>query len=191
MHRHLPPLLRRGIAGGAPACSGVASGGAAIAFAQGAPAVLGLRRVGEPALATAGLVALVVIVPVVAAIVLVALAAFARGMLRRRRRSSAELRASSRLEERARAMMSELCPSGWRASITLCGDGAAAPDDAPAGERSRVCLDWSEMRDEQTPAVTRRVWAPTLAEALEAMVMDRRTDETLEAIERTVSTWPE
>jgi hypothetical protein len=35
------------------------------------------------------------------------------------------------------------------------------------------------------------VWAPTVAEALDAMVADRLTDETLERIERSVSAWPE
>jgi hypothetical protein len=32
--------------------------------------------------------------------------------------------------------------------------------------------------------VIRRVWAPTIGEALDAMVADRRTDETLEQIEQ-------
>ena len=45
------------------------------------------------------------------------------------------------------------------------------------------------------PAVMRRVWAGSVSEALEAMVADRRTDETLEQIERGAVAdgvlWPE
>jgi hypothetical protein len=33
-------------------------------------------------------------------------------------------------------------------------------------------------------AAVRRVWAPTISEALDAMVADRRTDETLQNIEQ-------
>ncbi len=52
-------------------------------------------------------------------------------------------------------------------------------------EGSRVALDWAELEDESgEPAVLRRVWAPTIVEALEAMVADRQTDETLEQIEQ-------
>jgi hypothetical protein len=80
--------------------------------------------------------------------------------------------------------MSELCPHGWRAQLTLFGAGDAMPPDAPEGERARVALDWAEFKDESGRiAVVRRVWAPTIAEALESMVADRRTDETLEQIE--------
>ena len=88
--------------------------------------------------------------------------------------------ASVGAELHARAMMSELCPHGWRAQITISsGEGQA--DDRP-GE---VALDWTELRDASgRPAVMRRVWAPTIGEALDAMVVDRRTDETLEQIER-------
>jgi hypothetical protein len=100
-----------------------------------------------------------------------------RGWRARRRR----LAAAAGAEVRARAMMSELCPHGWRAQITIL-----AGDEEHAGEgRSGVALDWTELEDERgTPAVMRRVWAPTIGEALEAMVADRRTDETLEQIER-------
>jgi hypothetical protein len=95
----------------------------------------------------------------------------------RRRR----LQAAAGAEMRARTMMSELCPHGWRAQITILAG------DEEHGRRGRggVALDWTELQDESgTPAVMRRVWAPTIGEALEAMVADRRTDETLEQIEQ-------
>jgi hypothetical protein len=81
------------------------------------------------------------------------------------------LRAVASAELRARTLMSELCPHGWRAQITM-------------SEGSRVALDWAELEDESgQPSVLRRVLAPTIVEALEAMVADRQTDETLEQIE--------
>ena len=80
--------------------------------------------------------------------------------------------------------MSELCPHGWQAQITVFGSDEDQPR-TPNGERARVALDWTELQAPgAAPAVMRRVWAPTIAEALEAMVADRRTDETLEQIER-------
>lgn len=87
--------------------------------------------------------------------------------------------------------MSELCPYGWRAQITLFGPGERLPAEAPAG--SQVALDWAELESERRDvAVVRRVWARSIAEALEAMVADRRTDETLEEIERSaVTLWPD
>jgi hypothetical protein len=98
---------------------------------------------------------------------------------RRRRRHRAALSA----EARARALMSELCPAGWRAQITLLHPGEELPPDAPEG--AQVALDWAELEDEHGRiAVARRVWAPSVAEALDAMVADRQTDETLEQIER-------
>ncbi len=94
--------------------------------------------------------------------------------------------AAAHAETRARAMMSELCPHGWRAQITLFAD--AEPDDhrplTPGGRRAQVALDWTELGDGSRAAVMRRVWAGSVTEALEAMVADRRTDETLEQIER-------
>lgn len=78
-------------------------------------------------------------------------------------------------ESRAQAMMSELCPHGWRAQVTVQGD----PD------RRRVAIDWAELSaDGGEPVVSRRVWGSTLSEALDAMVSDRRMDETLERIEQ-------
>jgi hypothetical protein len=87
--------------------------------------------------------------------------------------------------------MSELCPHGWRAQVILFGPEDEPPPDAPPGRRSRVALDWAELEsDGGDPVVVRRVWAPTVAEAMEAMIADRRTDETLEQIERAVM-WPD
>lgn len=116
-----------------------------------------------------------------------------RGWRGRRRR----LRDAANAERRARAMMGELCPYGWRAQITLFAD--ADSDDhrplTPGGARACVALDWTELRDGRRPAVMRRVWAGSVSEALEAMVADRRTDETLEQIERGAVAdgvlWPE
>ncbi|HEX3979016.1 MAG TPA: hypothetical protein VHW96_22290 [Solirubrobacteraceae bacterium] len=108
------------------------------------------------------------------------------GWLRSWRGRRRRLGAAAHAEGRARAMMSELCPHGWRAQITLFAD--ADPDDhrplTPHGRRAQVALDWTELHDGSRPAVMRRVWAGSVAEALEAMVADRRTDETLEQIER-------
>jgi hypothetical protein len=93
------------------------------------------------------------------------------------------VRAAAGAELRARTLMSELCPHGWRAQINLA-------------EGSGVALDWAELEDESgQPAVLRRVWAPTIVEALDAMVADRRTDETLEQIEQGATAegtlWPD
>jgi len=101
-------------------------------------------------------------------------------VLRRRRRT---LQAAASAELRSRAMMSELCPHGWRAQITLFEhpDADGAQDEA---RPDRVRLQWTELRDQGgAPAVMRELWAPTVGSALEAMVSDRQTDETLEQIE--------
>jgi hypothetical protein len=96
----------------------------------------------------------------------------ARRMWRAWRGERRRLRTVANAELRARTLMSELCPHGWRAQITM-------------SEGSRVALDWAELEDESgQPAVLRRVWAPTIVDALEAMVADRQTDETLEQIEQ-------
>jgi len=105
--------------------------------------------------------------------------------LRARRHRRRRARATANAERRARALMGELCPQGWRAQITLFEGSEAMPPDAPEDDRARVALDWAEFEDETgRAAVVRRVWAPTIADALEAMVADRRTDETLEQIEQ-------
>lgn len=112
------------------------------------------------------------------------------GRLGRWRRVRVEVGA----ERRARALMGELCPHGWRAELTLY-DGRASTE---AGEpvRAPVALDWCELRlGGAEPAVVRRVWAQSVAEALEAMVADRRTDAALEQIELRASadgaSWPD
>jgi hypothetical protein len=85
----------------------------------------------------------------------------------------------------ALAVMGELCPDGWQAEITLYGWGAPIPDDAPAARVPPVELEWKQFDEEPgRVAVARRLWAPTIAEALETMVADRQTDLTLEQIER-------
>jgi hypothetical protein len=103
--------------------------------------------------------------------------------VRRRRRRRRQRRAAERAEARARAVMSELCPFGWTAQLML-------------GGRGEVTLQWAEHRHgDRRPAVMRQVHAATIAEALDAMVADRQTDETLEQIEQQAFTegvaWPE
>jgi hypothetical protein len=85
----------------------------------------------------------------------------------------------------ALAVMGELCPHGWQAQITLYGWGAPIPDDAPPSRVPLVELEWKQF-DEQSGqiVVARRAWAPTIPEALQAMVEDRQTDLTLEQIEK-------
>ena len=55
--------------------------------------------------------------------------------------------------------------------------------------RRRACrsveLEWTQFDEEPGQiAVARRVWAPTISDALQSMVEDRRTDLTLEQIEQ-------
>jgi hypothetical protein len=105
-----------------------------------------------------------------------ALVSFRGWRLRRRRR-----RDSAAVELRARALMGELCPHGWSCQITLY-EGPLPPDEEPPPDR--IALDWVELHQQAgRPAVMRRVWAGSIAEALEAMVADRRTDLALEQIE--------
>jgi hypothetical protein len=110
----------------------------------------------------------------------------ARRRVRARRGRRRQARYAAGAERRARALMGELCPHGWRAQITLFG--AVADEDrpvAPGGGPAQVALDWAELQDSGgPPAVMRRVWASTIGEALDAMVADRRTDQTLEQIEQ-------
>ena len=98
-----------------------------------------------------------------------------------------------RCERRARALMSELARTDG-ARRSPCSR-ASRPDREPRPP-ARVALDWTELeRGSGRPLVVRRVWAPTIAEALEAMVADRRTDETLERIEQGAAAegnlWPD
>jgi hypothetical protein len=84
----------------------------------------------------------------------------------------------------ALTVMGELCPHGWQAQITLYGWGAPVPDDAPPSRVPLIELEWMQFEEESGHiAVARRVWAPTIAEALQTMVEDRKTDITLEEIE--------
>ncbi len=86
---------------------------------------------------------------------------------------------------RALTVMGELCQHGWQAKITLYGWGAPVPVDAPPARAPLVELEWMQFDEEPgRVAVARRVWAPTIGEALQAMVDDRRTDVTLEQIEQ-------
>jgi hypothetical protein len=88
-------------------------------------------------------------------------------------------------EVRARAIMGELCPNGWQAQITLYNSPDSQPPDAPRYDGGLVAIDWCELGDGHGDAPpTRRIWAPTIAAGLAAMVDDRRTDEVLERIER-------
>jgi hypothetical protein len=82
-------------------------------------------------------------------------------------------------------VMGELCPNGWQAHITLYGWGAPVPEDAPPARAPLVELEWKEFAEEEGQvAVARRVWAPTIGDALQTMVEDRRTDIALEQIEQ-------
>lgn len=85
---------------------------------------------------------------------------------------------------RALTVMGELCPHGWQAQLTLYGWGAPVPADAPPARVPLVELEWRQYDEEERVTVARRVWAPTIPDALEAMVEDRFTDLTLEQIER-------
>jgi hypothetical protein len=127
------------------------------------------------------LVAFVICVGAIAVPLLGLAISSSRGAVRTWRGRRRRVRAAASAEMRARAMMSELCPHGWRAQITMF----AAGEEDEQGRRAHVALDWTELRDESgRPAVMRRVWAPTIGEALDAMVADRRTDETREQIEQ-------
>jgi hypothetical protein len=88
----------------------------------------------------------------------------------------------------AMAVMGELCAHGWQAQITLYGWGAPVPADAPPSRVPLVELEWKQFEEESGHvAIARRVWAPTIGEALQTMVEDRRTDIALEQIEQAVA----
>jgi hypothetical protein len=111
--------------------------------------------------------------------VMVAIGIYLRRRLRRPRKVEDQWQAL--------AVMGELCPHGWQAEITLYGWGAPVPLDAPASRVPLVELEWKQFDEESGHvAVARRVWAPTIGEALQTMIEDRRTDLTLEEIEGTV-----
>jgi hypothetical protein len=104
-----------------------------------------------------------------------------RVRLHRRRR----LHAAATSEMRSRMQMDELCPHGWQAQIIVYSRAEDLPPDAPDPERIRVALDWAQLELGVSPEtiVVRRVWAESVTQALEAMVADRTTDETLARIE--------
>jgi hypothetical protein len=106
----------------------------------------------------------------------------------RRRR----LRAAATAEISARAMMDELCPHGWQAEIVLFGSADQVPEEAPDPAWTRVQLDWTQLHDSAT---VRRIWAPDIRQALEAMVAERIAEETLQQIEQQAladgASWPD
>jgi hypothetical protein len=119
-----------------------------------------------------------------------------RRSLHSRRVRSRRIHAAANAELRARALMDELCPYGWRAQIILFGSTDELPPGTPNPEQVRVALDWAGLsHDDFRPPVVRRVWAETVHEALEAMVADRMTDETLQQIEERAlsdgAEWPD
>jgi hypothetical protein len=93
-------------------------------------------------------------------------------------------------EQQAREQMQELCPNGWTARITLYGDGAPMPDDAPSAGERNVSVEWTEYDSDSAGhtevAVARRMWARTITGALRGMLADRQLDVELEKIERKV-----
>jgi hypothetical protein len=104
-----------------------------------------------------------------------------RARVTRRRR----LRAAATSETRSRMQMDELCPHGWQAQIIVYSREEDLPSEAPDPERVRVALDWAQLEPGISPEtiVVRRVWGESVTQALEAMVADRTTDETLARIE--------
>jgi hypothetical protein len=93
-------------------------------------------------------------------------------------------------EWNARDRMEELCPDGWSARITLYGEAAPLPDDAPATGDRQVSVEWTEYESDATGhtevAVARRMWSRTIAGALRGMIADRELDRELEQIEQRV-----
>jgi hypothetical protein len=119
-----------------------------------------------------------VIVPLIA---VMTLACVAIGLYLRRRQRRPKPVAD---QWQALVVMGELCPHGWQAQITLYGWGAPVPADAPPSRAPLVELEWTQYDEPGHVAVARRVWAPTISQALQAMVDDRQTDIALEQIEQ-------
>jgi hypothetical protein len=115
-----------------------------------------------------------------------------RGKLHSRRARKRRFRAAATAELRARAMMDELCPHGWQAEIVLYSSAEELPQEAPDPDHTRVQLDWEALHE---PAVSRRVWAQDVNQALEAMVAERVTEKTLHQIEQQAladgASWPD
>ncbi len=81
----------------------------------------------------------------------------------------------------ALGVMGELCPHGWQAQITVYGQGAPTPEDAPRARAPLVEVEWMQFDGEpRRPTIPRRAWARTIPGALQMVVEDRRTDLTLE-----------
>jgi hypothetical protein len=117
-----------------------------------------------------------------------------RTKVKARRSEQRRLRNAAGAERRARAMMSELCPHGWKAQITIHAGPEWQLDEGLEG--GRVSLDWAELEPGTgRPLVMRNVSAASVGEALDAMVAGRRTDETLEQIEQGAASegalWPD
>jgi hypothetical protein len=121
----------------------------------------------------------------------------ARGVVRSRRGRWRRQHGTAQMEMRARALMDELCPHGWRAQLTLFASPLHdPPSEGSEAPRDQVALDWTAFeRDDSGEPIVRRVWAPTIGEALEAMLADRHTDETLAQIEQGAladgAVWPD
>ena len=88
---------------------------------------------------------------------------------------------SAAAELRARALMGELCPHGWSCQITLY-EGPLPADEEPPPGPDRARLGRAAPGGGPTRGDAPRLGA-SIAEALEAMVADRRTDLALEQIE--------
>jgi hypothetical protein len=108
-----------------------------------------------------------------------------RRVIRTRVMRGRRLRAAATSEMRSRMQMDELCPHGWQAQIIVFSRAEDLPPEAPDPDRVRVALDWALLEPEVSPEtiVVRRVWSESIVGALEAMVADRATDETLQRIE--------
>jgi hypothetical protein len=122
-----------------------------------------------------------VIVAVCAAMV----AAWALGFSYLRRRRRRRMRISDQWN--ALSAMGELCPTGWQAHITVYGGGAPLPPDAPPSRVPPIALEWKQFDGASgAVVVARRLWAPSVGAALQAMAEDRLTDIALEQIERDI-----
>jgi hypothetical protein len=86
--------------------------------------------------------------------------------------------------------MGELCPKGWQARITTYGGGAPVPADAPPSRVPPVALEWKQFGGSSEVVVARRLWAPSIGSALQAMAEDRLTDLVLEEAEQAAERTP-
>jgi len=118
---------------------------------------------------------------VILAVLVVMAAVCALGVRRLRKRDRDLARVSDQWQ--ALSAMGELCPAGWQATITLYGGGAPMPADAPPSRTPPVALEWKQF-DRRHGALARRLWAPSIGAALQAMTDDRLTDIALEQIEQ-------